>query len=150
MLPNTRLQPTPASRSKLVKEKRRSVFLRGGRSWSKFSEKTPNGVLKFPSRMVLVIRARPSGPRSRILRIGSPRSATIITQRTKLSGNAPPASPASRGRGVRAGAGAGGARAEPPAIGQHRSDKRQNGCLWSSPPRIKQGKRKPRRTARFS
>jgi hypothetical protein len=62
---------------------------RGGRLWPRLKVRTLDCDFGFPAKMVTTWRKWPSGPHSRILRIGSPRSATITTQRTKSSGDAP-------------------------------------------------------------
>jgi hypothetical protein len=50
---NTRLQATPASQPKLLKEQERAVLLRGGRLWPRLSEKMLDCDLIFPAKMVI-------------------------------------------------------------------------------------------------
>jgi hypothetical protein len=110
--PNPRLQPTPASQPKLLKEQRRAVLLRGGRLWPRLKDRTLNYSFRFPVKMVIRIRNRPSGPHSRILRIGSPRYATMLDPKEHGIKHA------SRGRAHRCSSLGG--RAEPPPLGAFR------------------------------
>ncbi len=136
MPPNTRLQPTLASQPKLLEEQRRAVLLREGRLWPRLSKRTLKMRFNISCyKRLLNCKSRPSGPHSRILRIGSPRFATKTARGTRAS------SFALRGQDNRCSSLGG--QTEPPAVGCNKASninrrkmmkgieiKKRNGYYW--------------------